>query len=79
VHLHTYIDAMGGAGDNTSGIFVQLTVNGFLDANGNPITATLVPEPGTWLTLGLGLLIVVGMKAMSKYTLIRNHERRQFM
>lgn len=78
VHLQTYIDAIGGEGDNISGIFVQLTVNGFQDANGNPITATLMPEPGTWLTLGLGLLIVAGMKHVSKYTLIRNHERRNF-
>ena len=59
VHLHTYIDGKGQVADNDGGVFVQLTVNGFQDANGNPITATLIatPEPGTLGTLALALLI----------------------
>ena len=66
VHLHTYIDASGTLADDSGAISVQLTVIGFQDANGNPITATLVPEPNTWLTLGLGLLIVARMKRLSR-------------
>ena len=64
VHLHTYIDASGFEVDNSGGIFVQLTVNGFQDANGNPIAATLLtPEPTTLGMFGLSLLVGVGMRA----------------
>jgi len=68
VHLHTYIDGnVGGIADINSAIFVQLTVNGFQDANGNPITATLLPEPGTLGTFGLALLVgLVAMRAQQK-------------
>jgi hypothetical protein len=64
VHLHTYIDAgdVGTLTDDSGSIFVQLTVDGFQDANGNPITATLLPEPGTLGTFGLALLVGVRMK-----------------
>ena len=66
VELHTSIDAVIFLTSDVHGsVFVQLTVDGFQDANGNPITATLVPEPGAWLTLGLGLLIVAGLKRLS--------------
>ena len=66
VHLHTYIDAGGSEPDSSGLISVQLTVIGFQDANGNPITATLVPEPNTWLTLGLGLLIAALRKQLTR-------------
>ena len=67
VHLHTYIDGNVGGADINSAIFVQLTVNGFQDANGNPIAATLVaPEPGTWATFGLAFLVGVVRKAKPK-------------
>jgi hypothetical protein len=62
VHLHTYIDGRAMGTDITSDISVQLTVDGFQDANGNPITATLLPEPGTLGTFGLALLVGVGMR-----------------
>ena len=62
VHLHTFIDATGSEVDDSGSIFVQLTVNGFLDANGNPITATLQPEPGTLGMFTLALLVGVGMR-----------------
>jgi hypothetical protein len=77
VQLQTHIDARGSEGDNFSGMFIQLTVNGFLDANGNPITATLLPEPGTLGTFGLALLAgVVGMRAKRKRSGSRaNHGR----
>jgi hypothetical protein len=55
VHLHTYIDATGSAVDERGGLTVQLTANGFQDANGNPIAATL--EPGTWAMFGLAFLV----------------------
>lgn len=61
VHLHTYIDAGGLESDSSSLISVQLTVLGFQDANGNPIAATLVPEPGTLGTFGMGLLVSAGI------------------
>jgi hypothetical protein len=49
VELHTSIDGSISASSDIDGsVFVQLTVNGFQDANGNPITATLLPEPGTF-------------------------------
>jgi hypothetical protein len=58
VHLHTYIDGSSQPpADSSSSIFVQLTVDGFQDANGNPITATLLPEPGTLGTFALALLV----------------------
>jgi hypothetical protein len=67
VHLHTYIDASGSEGDNDTSIFVQLKVDGFEDANGNPITATLLPEPGTLGTFALALLAgVIGLRAKRK-------------
>jgi hypothetical protein len=66
VHLHTYIDATGNAVDERGGLTVQLTVNGFQDANGNPIAATLVPEPGTWATFGLAFLVGAVKKAKQK-------------
>ena len=66
VHLHTYIDASGSEGDNSGSMFVQLTVNGFQDANGNPITATLLPEPGTLGTFALALLVGIAMGAKRK-------------
>ena len=68
VHLHTYIDgSVGGTADINSAIFVQLTVNGFQDANGNPITATLLPEPGTLGTFGVALLVgTVGKRGKRK-------------
>jgi len=66
VHLQTYIDATAGAIDIRGGVVVQLTVNGFQDANGNPITATLLPEPGTWATFGLAFLVGVVRKAKQK-------------
>jgi hypothetical protein len=67
VHLQTYIDGGGSEVDDSGSIFVQLTVNGFQDANGNPITATLLPEPGTLGTFALALLAgVVGMRAKRK-------------
>jgi hypothetical protein len=66
VHLHTYIDARGYVSDFSGDIFVQLTVNGFQDANGSPISATLLPEPGTLGTFGLALLVGVGTKAIRK-------------
>ena len=61
VHLQTHIDGSGGVADNDVSLFVQLRVDGFQDANGNPIPATLVPEPGTLQTfmlccLGIGAL-----------------------
>jgi hypothetical protein len=36
VHLQTNIDASGNVADFSGSIFVQLTVDGFQDANGNP-------------------------------------------
>jgi hypothetical protein len=63
VDLHTHIEGnINGVSDINISLFVQLTVNGFQDANGNPITATLLPEPGTLGMLGLGMLVVVGMR-----------------
>ena len=66
VHLQTNIDARGYVSDFSGDIFVQLTVNGFQDANGSPISATLLPEPGTLGTFGLALLAGVGTKAIRK-------------
>ena len=57
VHLQTHIDVSGDVVDSSGGIFIQLTVNGFQDANGNPITATLIPEPSTLGTFALAFLI----------------------
>jgi hypothetical protein len=62
VHLHTYIDGSGSEVDDSGGIFVQLTVDGFQDSTGNPITATLLPEPGTLGTFGLALLVGAGIR-----------------
>jgi hypothetical protein len=66
VHLQTNIDASGYVSDFSGDIFVQLTVNGFQDANGNPITATLLPEPGTLGMFALALLVGVWMRAKRK-------------
>jgi len=72
VQLQTYIDASGSEVDDAGGIFVQLTVNRFLDANGNPIQATLLPEPGTLGTFALPLLLGAGVKwARSKNRISR--------
>jgi hypothetical protein len=63
VELHTFIDGNISLSDDIDGsVFVQLTVTGFQDANGNPITATLLPEPGTLGTFGLALLVGVGTR-----------------
>jgi len=62
VHLHTYIDGSASGADTTSDISVQLTVDGFRDENGNPIAATLIPEPGTFAMFGLAMLIGAGAK-----------------
>ena len=54
-------------------LFIQLTVNGFEDANGNPIAATmLAPEPATWTMLLLAFLMGVGMKAEQKLSALVN-------
>jgi len=71
VELHTQLDGNVGFGsqvDDISGsISVKLTVNGFQDANGNPITATLLtPEPGTLGLFGLAWLIGMGMRGKRK-------------
>jgi hypothetical protein len=67
VELHTHIDGNVQPGADFSGdIIVKLTVDGFLDANGNPIAATLLPEPGTFGTFGLALLVGVGMRGRRK-------------
>ena len=69
VHLQTYIDATAFAVDVRQGITVQLTVNGFQDANGNPIAATLVtPEPGTWAMFGLAFLVGAVRKAKQTFS-----------
>ena len=63
VDLNTYIDGSVSEIDDSGSYFVQLTVDGFQDAKGNPIAATLLPEPGTFGTFGLAVLLVgVGMK-----------------
>jgi hypothetical protein len=62
VFIHTYIDASGFVADFSGSLFVQLIVNGFEDANGNPIPSELVPEPGTLGTFGLSFLIAAGLK-----------------
>jgi hypothetical protein len=66
VDLHTYIDGSGRVSDGFGGIDVSLTVNGFLDANGNPIEATLLPEPGTLGMFGVPLLMAVGIRRKRK-------------
>jgi len=66
VLLQTNIGASGSVSGNGAQIFVQLTVDGFQDANGNPIAATLMPEPGTFGTFGLALLVGVGMRGKRK-------------
>jgi hypothetical protein len=74
VHLHTYIDGnVGSTADIDSAIFVQLTVNGFQDANGNSISARLLPEPGTLGTFALALLVGVGTKAIRKLPGLSGH------
>jgi hypothetical protein len=73
VHLQTNIDASGSVGDFSGQIIVRLTVNGFQDANGNPITATLLPEPGTLGTFGLALLVGVATKASRKLLGLSGH------
>jgi hypothetical protein len=78
VHLQTYIDATGGATDNLGGLTIQLTVNGFQDANGNPIAATLVtPEPGTWATFGLAFLVGVVKKRNKRLRVRESGDRRR--
>lgn len=74
VELQTEIDATAGAVDYSSGAFVQLTVDGFQDANGNPITATLVtPEPGTSGTVGLALFMVAAISQRKRgFAVIRS-------
>jgi len=75
VDLHTFIDGNISASSDIDGsAFVQLTVNGFQDANGNPIAATLMttPEPGTLGMLGLGFLVVVGMKGRKAVRVSQN-------
>jgi hypothetical protein len=63
VDLQTHIDASGRLADFTASYFVQITVDGFLDANGNPIVATLLtPAPGTLGTFALAVLLGVGVK-----------------
>ena len=67
VHLQTEIDASGSVADDVGAIFVQLTVDGFQDANGNPIAATLLtPEPGTLGTFVLALVLGVGVRGKRK-------------
>ena len=68
VDLNTYIDGnIPPLADDGSRIFVQLTVDGFQDANGNPIAATLLtPEPGTLGTFVLALLLGVGVRGKRK-------------
>ena len=62
VELHTFIDASGFVDDFDASFFVQLTVDGFQDADGNAITATLLlPEPGTLGTFGLVFLLGMGL------------------
>jgi hypothetical protein len=65
VELHTSIDGSITSSDIDGSVFVQLTVNGFQDANGNPITATLLPEPGAFGTFWLALLVGVGIRRRS--------------
>ena len=69
VDLNTYIDGNISLRDDSASLSVQLTVDGFQDANGNPITATLLPEPGTLGTFGLALLVGVGMNRKKKAVL----------
>jgi hypothetical protein len=55
VDLNTYIDGnIPASADQDGSVSVQLTVDGFQDANGNPIAATLLPEPGTLGTFTYG-------------------------
>lgn len=73
VELNTNIGGTGGAVDFGDLLFIQLTVNGFEDANGNPIAATmLAPEPATWTMLLLAFLMGVGMKAEQKLSALVN-------
>jgi hypothetical protein len=71
VDLNTHIDGSVSEVDDSGSIFVQLTVNGFLDANGNPIAATLLPKPGTLGTFTLALLVGVGMKRKRSVRAVR--------
>jgi hypothetical protein len=73
VELDTNIEGTGGSGDGNFGLFIQLAVDGFEDANGNPIVATLLaPEPATWTMLLLAFLMGVGMKAEQKLSALVN-------
>jgi hypothetical protein len=60
--------------DVTGSLFIQLTVNGFQDANGNAIAATLVPEPSTLAMLGLALLL--GAERLFGFHRLRASKRR---
>ena len=72
VELQTHIDASAEAVDFNNSTSVQLTVDGFLDANGNSISATLLPEPSTLGTFVLALLLGVGLRGKRKLLGLRH-------
>ena len=74
VPLHTYIDGSGSVPDARGSIDVSLKVNGFLDANGNPIEATLLPEPGTLGMFGLPFFMPAGIRWKRKLFGLHRHD-----
>lgn len=66
VELHTEIDTTGQFSDLNGGIFLQLQVLGFRDANGDPIDATLTPEPGTTWLAGLPVIALLAYKRLRR-------------
>ena len=57
-HLEGEADPPGIQIEPVAGIDAQITFLGFQDSNGAPVSATLLPEPGSWGLLAAGLVAI---------------------
>ena len=61
--IMTFLKAGVSSSDFTSSVITTLSLSGFQDSGGMSIAATVVPEPATWGLLGVGVMLIAGVRS----------------